>query len=731
MRRLAKILAIAVIMGGPLAWAATEVQTNSVGMELVRIPAGSFMMGESRPVSAALQGPVSGAYGNEDEVPVHRVTLTYEFLMSVREVTAEQYRQFRADYVGPEPFQDDASGVSWTDAVAFCDWLSVKEGRPYRLPTEAEWEYACRAGSQSLFWSGDEPPVEDVNPFGLRGMHSGVAEWCLDWHGLYSEEEQTDPVGPSTGTGRIVRGGGVEVHPLEPSELATLTGGALAERSQGFHGVPYGHFPPFYRRSANRASLMPNSPRPGVNPPIQHFVGFRVVQAPLPDTAPEPCEPPFPMRGIKQSKAALTQAPPADTPYFRVRPILPIPPENNPDAAMPAVGLHPSVKGHIHSGGLVACPNGDLFMASFSSTMGTSESSSNATIVCTRLRRGADQWDMPDLFVDFADLNDQTALFWADGDTVWFFGGGRYFGPGPQPLGNVPFRYSTSRDSGATWSEFLVPVIQGPVAKFTAQPINSVFRDRDGAICFGTDGEAASSFLWASDDEGATWTCRMGETAGRHSTFALLKDGRILAMGGKSSDIEGHMPKTYSSDNGVTWSEPVKTPFGALGSNQRPTLVRLKSGRLFFAGDFQHISAMPAPDIHERGAYVALSDDEGETWRIKPLAAATPHERHRDKAEPWTPQDGKDHRYPTIGYCVATQAPDGIIHLMSSMNHPSLHFEMNEAWILSDTQEITPAPTTAFSPTLAEAGTGECVTAPGCTPRGRSGAGLSSATTRA
>ncbi|MBI5092347.1 MAG: hypothetical protein HZB26_07870 [Candidatus Hydrogenedentes bacterium] len=74
---------------------------------------------------------------------------------------------------------------------------------------------------------------------------------------------------------------------------------------------------------------------------------------------------------------------------------------------------------------------------------------------------------------------------------------------------------------------------------------------------------------------------------------------------------------------------------------------------------------------------------------MKQLAVATPHERHRGKTDPWQPQDGPEHRYPTIGYSAAAQSPNGMIHLMSSMNHPSLHFEMNEAWILSgETAEI-------------------------------------------
>ena len=102
-------------------------------------------------------------------------------------------------------------------------------------------------------------------------------------------------------------------------------------------------------------------------------------------------------------------------------------------------------------------------------------------------------------------------------------------------------------------------------------------------------------------------------------------------------------------------------------------MLRLASGRLFFCGDFQHIGGSSPDNITERGALAALSDDDGTTWRIKKLAGAQPHEnpKHHKGAA-------------TLGYSVARQAPDGLIHIISTMNVPSLHFTLNEAWILSD-----------------------------------------------
>jgi len=184
---------------------------NSIGMEMVRIEPGSFQMGvDSVPLpKELLKGPPGVIFdrpsdaGDYDEAPVHEVVIASPYWMSVTEVTVEQYRQFRPDYRGNPHYAPYASGVSWNDAVAFTKWLTQKEGKPYRLPTEAEWEYAARAGTRTPFSSGlTAPAPETVNAWGLKNMHTGVAEWCLDWHGPYPGETQTDPVGPASGIAR-------------------------------------------------------------------------------------------------------------------------------------------------------------------------------------------------------------------------------------------------------------------------------------------------------------------------------------------------------------------------------------------------------------------------------------------------------------------------------------------------------------------------------------------------
>ena len=176
-----------------------KVATNSLGMQMLPIPSGFFEMGNPDP-----------GIQDWDEVPMHGVTIS-GFSMSETEVTIEQYRQFMPEFAGSQLEYPYVVGVSWEDATTFCEWLSEREGVTYRLPTEAEWEYACRAGTSTPYWSGEEPPKQETpNPWGLKNMHSGPREWCYDWYGLYSYEDMVDPVGVDGGIARVIRGGGDE-----------------------------------------------------------------------------------------------------------------------------------------------------------------------------------------------------------------------------------------------------------------------------------------------------------------------------------------------------------------------------------------------------------------------------------------------------------------------------------------------------------------------------------------
>lgn len=247
--------------------AAAEPMDNSIGLKLVLIPAGEFIMGS----------PATEKGRREDE-PQRRVRLSRAYELGQFEVTRGQFRQFviatkyksdlergiRGGYgvdvdtgklAGPDkkyawhftgfPQTDEhpVVNVTWNDAMAFCRWLSTKENRVYRLPTEAEWEYACRAGSKTAFCNGDDyekvievgnvvdkdakakfvdriavagsdgyvftAPVGKfkANAFGLHDMHGNVWEWTVDWFGPPPTTDQIDPRGPETGKEKVIRGG--------------------------------------------------------------------------------------------------------------------------------------------------------------------------------------------------------------------------------------------------------------------------------------------------------------------------------------------------------------------------------------------------------------------------------------------------------------------------------------------------------------------------------------------
>jgi len=216
-----------------------EVITNSIGMNLVYIPTGSFMMGSSG--SAEQLARDYGIFEDNitNEFPQHQVRISEGFWMGQTEVTQDQYKSVMnaQPWSGKPMVQELANNpavhVSWSDAVAFCRKLGQKEGKTYRLPTEAEWEYACRAGTTTRFCFGDSHSSlgdhawfydnayevderyahavgqKKLNLWGLYDMHGNVWEWCSDWYAkdYYSNSPSVDPNGPSSGDARSLRGG--------------------------------------------------------------------------------------------------------------------------------------------------------------------------------------------------------------------------------------------------------------------------------------------------------------------------------------------------------------------------------------------------------------------------------------------------------------------------------------------------------------------------------------------
>jgi formylglycine-generating enzyme required for sulfatase activity len=298
--------------------------TNSLGMSFVTIPAGEFNMGSDEPLSDALK-----FYSYTEpkwltrEHPQHKVRITKPFEMGQHEVTLGQFQAFVAEtkyileierngkpawgfdttgkLVQANTFRPESPGweinkdhpvvfVSWNDAMAFCEWLSKKEGGTYRLPTEAEWEYAARAGSNSRYHFGNDPedlvlfgnvadqdrrdgkdetiqgydkdgnktnstmpypflsrsdgfkwtsPVGKFKPnaFGLYDMHGNVWEWTADRYAerYYDDSPEDNPLGPTTGNYRVIRGGGFNNTPVAQRSAYRIE----AEQSGTQYGVGF------------------------------------------------------------------------------------------------------------------------------------------------------------------------------------------------------------------------------------------------------------------------------------------------------------------------------------------------------------------------------------------------------------------------------------------------------------------------------------------------------------
>jgi len=251
-KTLALLVALAAVVSaaGLICWlrgkkkptAAIEVRTegehmhfdfgDGVLMKLVLIPAGKFVMGS----------PETEEGRDMHEGPRREVTITEPFYMGTTEVTQAQWKAV----MGTEPWKEwkyskenidhAASGINWNDASAFCQKLSQLTGRAVRLPTEAEWEYACRAGSTTRFYYGEDPDCsrlreyawyeDDAGPndqeyaqavgrkapnaWGLHDMHGNVEEWCRDWYDpeFYVQQENVNPENTTRITGyRVLRGG--------------------------------------------------------------------------------------------------------------------------------------------------------------------------------------------------------------------------------------------------------------------------------------------------------------------------------------------------------------------------------------------------------------------------------------------------------------------------------------------------------------------------------------------
>ncbi len=641
---------------------------NKIGMPMVSVPAGAFYMGSERDGE------------DSDENPVHRVTISKSFRMGATEVTNAQYERFDPAHralrgkAGFSKADDEAVVfVSYAEAVAFCHWLTKQEGKPYRLPTEAEWEYACRARTVTDFSTGGNLPdayrksqktdreavvvpltvaQSPANAFGLYDMHGNVEEWCADWYGSYASGEQTDPVGRVSGLYRVTRGGS--------------------------HGTPVR-----YLRSANRSGMIPEDK--------SWLVGFRVVQA---DPLPTKALPPEPAPAVMQQVAQL---PATWKTVSAARPVFmePIRYVNKPscESGVPFYA-------HNHCPALTWCPNGDLLATWFSTN---EESGREMTILGSRLRAGQSVWDEPSVFCKVPDRNMTGTSLLHDGKgTIYHLNGVETDGDWQ----NLAIMVRESHDNGVTWS---APQLANSEHTKRNQVGVGLFQTREGWLvqpCDADPGPTGGTAIHISKDRGKTWFnpsanapsppfkngASGGLIAGIHAGVTQLKDGSLLAFG-RRDDLPGpdsvglRMPMSISRDMGQSWTYQASV-FPPVWSGQRPVLYRLNEGALLLISFTHHPDdpdrrkqGMEFTDALGRpykgyGLYAALSFDEGKTWPVKKLLTDG-QPRYRNGGA-WTGAFEMDatHAEPK-GYMAITQTPDNLIHLVSS----SQHYRFNLAWL--------------------------------------------------
>lgn len=575
-------------------------------------------------------GPDDGPHW--DESPVHELTLTYAYRIAAAPLTNTQYAAYDPAHRGRVEqrglaWQPEAPVelVTWHDAVSYCAWLSETEGKLYRLPTEAEWDVAAQRGGEHL----------------MVGATPTFYEWCHDWWAPYPKGPQTDPMGPAEGTVRIIRGG----------------------------------------RLANRGGSIPEDRRP--------TLGFRVVQAPWPETVPAPpAEAAAPFQNVSQQEKRWPT--PSGEPFFSGGSPFIVPPAD--PVRLPYFGRH-----HVPS--LTWCNNGDLLATAFTAPFDRSQ---QMAILITRLRAGRTNWDPAARFFVAPDRNvTSAALYHAPNGEIHHYNGLGGFGDARSTAFSMVKR--TSDDHGATWSAPRLvheyPAHRASPETLTGEPRLWPHMDvvvlPDGTLIMpsdsgpGQDQGSVGSVLFASHDNGETWTERTrfgwnsdgyaqpageaGWIAGIHAPFVVLNDGRWLALG-RGNNIADKAPWSFSADEGRTWRYAA-SPFPPLHSGQRPVMLRLQEGPILlvsFTGKLTK-SSEPTPievtDAMDRsrsalGMFAALSYDEGQCWsqiKMVPIDPARPGESEQR------------------GYLSCLQTPDKMVHLLNSRRY----YRFNLAWLES------------------------------------------------
>ncbi|HHT36445.1 MAG: SUMF1/EgtB/PvdO family nonheme iron enzyme [Candidatus Wallacebacter cryptica] len=643
--------------------------TNFLGMEFVKIESGSFIMGNLQGVP---DDDLIKKYAREDEEPVHKVTITEPFYIAVTPVTNKQYEQFDPDhrrFRGQNGFssgdEDAVVFVSWYDAAAFCQWLSDKDGRHYRLPTEAEWEYAVRAGTSTAYFTGDELPEEflrkdlqvgqtPANPWGLYDVHGLVEEWCWDWYGPYNAENKVNPVGYDWGSFKVLRGGS---HSTDKE----------------------------YLRSSNRMAQIPEA--------RNWLMGFRVVIGELPEQRyVYTCQERPNRINVVDVKAEVEKVP--EQPYFA-----------KPQSFVKLHYDYPFGP-HNHQPAITELPNGDL-MAIWYTT--DTEEGRELRYAGSRFSQQTQTWEPASIFWVMPDRNIHGCdLFWdKESNIVYHITG---IAAAENDGKSIAVALRESYDCGRTWT---APRFVCAEFGHRGQVISSTIKTSDGrflVLC--DDLKNWGTAVYISSD-GVSWfdpgkdqpkpRFAEGEVgawiAGIHASAVELDDGRLLAAG-RGNNINGRMPFSISEDGGHTWRYTA-SDFPPVGAGQRLAMIRLKEGPILLIGftdsrnllrqDMEGILGFDAEGNLTKitGLYAAVSFDQGKTWPIKRVISdgsgrrvesTDPNQYNLDTmtkdANRIFTMDAASGE--AMGYCAIIQAENGMIHLISSRQH----YQFNYQWLV-------------------------------------------------
>jgi formylglycine-generating enzyme len=584
--------------------------SENVKLEFVTIEKATFRMGS--------------ALGDWDELPDFKVNISNNFKLAESEVTNYFYEQFdprHKEFRGQDGSlaQDDdpVVFVSWDDAMAFCDWLSAKNGKPFRLPTEAEWELACQ----------QQPHL----------FSTKVENWCYDWYGLYTTTSKTDPLGYKNGHLRVTRGGSSRAE--QTSLFAT-------------------------NRSANVAQDR------------NRVVSFRIVEGLLPDGTLLQDKPSRRWeKGVSQKKYDWNPIVDMEKPYF-AEPIQYM--KIMQGIKGPLYSRHNHCPGitYCDNGDILAIwystitENGRELAIAGSRLRSGNSSWDEADLF----------WDVPDrndhaptIWADgegtlyhfnglavegtwrelalFVRTSTDNGVSWSKPHIINSQHGFR----------NMPISSAfKTRDGVMVLPCDAVPGGKGGSAVHVSHDNGKTWKDL---------GRDKLEPIFAAGQSGA-WI------AGIHTAVDEWIDGSWVAVG-RGDLIDGKLGMSVSKDQGETWSYSA-TPFPGIGGGQRAVLRRLDEECLMLisftpGSDFNDKNG---ETFQGKGLFAALSFDGGKTWPKQRLLTDGKKRTLDGKAHTGIftmSANNAEHR----GYMTAVQTPDGIIHLISS----GIHYRFNFAWL--------------------------------------------------